>query len=92
MMANNDNDDNHCDLFTTWLRNNIKPNSSILNAATYGDIVTYLTAEDKTRFERKLKRKVATHNYNLMSYGPLNIENKLFIEVKNVSIKKLVLS
>jgi len=90
-MAGNDNDqDNHCKLFTEWLLNQIKPNSSIITSDTYRDIVSYLTSsssEDKTTVvvQRKIKRKVDSQGYHLMSYAPLNLENKLFVKVKNVS-------
>ena len=48
-----------------------------------GQIVKYLKADDKSEFQRKIRRRVASNNYQLMSFLVLWLEDILCISQKN---------
>ena len=59
----------------------IKSNSSIVSRAQYDEIIRYLKADDKSSFQRKLKRKVKANNYSLISFPSLGLHELLCVPV-----------
>ena len=59
----------------------IKSNSSIVSRAQYDEIIRYLKADDKSSFQRKLKRKVKANNYSLISFPSLWLHDLLCVPV-----------
>ena len=59
----------------------IKSNSSIVSRAQYDEIIRYLKADDKSSFQRKLKRKVKANNYSLISFPSLGLHDLLCVPV-----------
>ena len=68
--------------FIEWLNENLKQNSSLLTQLQYDEIVSYLKAEDKTGFARKLKRRV-DNKYELLSFPVFGVEDILCVSKKN---------
>ena len=66
-----------------WLNSNLKDNSSLLTKGQYDEIIKYLKPDDKSAFPRKIRRKVASNNYQLMSFPVLGIEDILCVSQKN---------
>ena len=61
----------------------IKSNSSIVSRAQYDEIIRYLKADDKSSFQRKLKRKVKANNYSLISFPSLGLHDLLCVPVSS---------
>ena len=69
--------------FVEWLNSNPKDNSPLLIKGQYDEIIKYLKADDKSAFPRKIQRRVASSNYQLMSLPVLRIEDILCIPQNN---------
>ena len=59
----------------------IKTNYSIVSNTQYDEIIRYLKADDKSSFQRKLKRKVKANNYSLISFLSLGIHDFFCVPV-----------
>ena len=57
-----------------WLNLNLKDNSPLLTKGQYDEIIKYLKVDDKLAFPRKIRKRVASNNYQLMSFPVLGIE------------------
>ena len=58
-----------------WLHSNLKDNSPLLTKGQYNEIIKYLKADDKSAFLRKIRRRVASNNYQLTSFPVLGMED-----------------
>ena len=63
--------------FMEWLHSNLKDNSPLLTKGQYNEIIKYLKADDKSAFLRKIRRRVASNNYQLTSFPVLGMEDIL---------------
>ena len=59
----------------------IETNYSIVSSTQYDEIIRYLKADDKSSFQRKLKRKVKANNYSLINFPCLGIHYFLCVPV-----------
>ena len=69
--------------FMKQLNSNLKDNSPLLTKGQYDEIIKYLKADDKSAFPRKIRRRVASNNYQLMSFPVLGMKDILRIPKKN---------
>ena len=68
--------------FMEWLHSNLKDNSLLLTNQQYHEIIKYLKADDKLVFPRKIRGRVASNNYQLMSFPVLGTADILCIPPK----------
>ena len=61
----------------------MRHDSPLMIKGQYNEIVKYLKADDKSEFQRKIRRRVASNNYQLMSFLVLWLEDILCISQKN---------
>ena len=61
----------------------MRHDSPLIIKGQYNEIVKYLKADDKSEFQRKIRRKVASNIYQLMSFPVLWLEDILCISQKN---------
>ena len=61
----------------------MKDNLRLLTKGQYDEIIKSSKADDKSAFSRKIRRRVASNNYQLMSFPVLGIEDILCIPPKN---------
>ena len=57
--------------------------SPLLTKGQYDEIINYLKTDGKSAFPRRLRRRVASNSYHLMSFPVLGIEDILCIPKKN---------
>ena len=69
--------------FMELLDSNLKHSSSLLTKEQYDDIRKFLKANDKSRFEKNLKKRVIKNQYKIMQFSALNIGEILFLPKLN---------
>ena len=78
--------------FCEWMSSKIKGNSFLLKPETYSEIVEYLKAKrdggDLNSFPRKIKRRIASKKFELLTYPILGLKDVLCtpkeLEVRNI--------
>ena len=78
---NNANNEQHRNRFNEWLRKNLKTNSALLKREYCDRIIRHLKYPDEA-IDRKTKRRIKSNGYVLLNYEPLNLIERLFIELK----------
>ena len=77
--------DNPIELFDNWLATKIKPNTAFISKKQYHDIVQILNNKEIPN-DRALARRIKSNNFQIMSYGPVGIQDELYVPTKVVCI------
>ena len=71
--------------FMKWVESNLKHNSSLLTKEQCDDIRNFLKANDKSRFDKSLRKRVIKNQYETMQFPALNIEEKFYVFLPKVN-------
>ena len=68
-----------------WVESNLKHNSSLLTKEQCDDIRNFLKANDKSRFDKNLRKRVIKNQYETTQFPALNIEEKFYVFLPKVN-------
>ena len=65
--------------FMEWVDSNPRHNSSLLTKRQYDDIRSFLKPNDKSRFDKNLRKRLVKNQYETIQFPALNIGEILCI-------------